>query len=269
MNWKKYIFIFFCILMIIVLFRKNKKEGFETNVKSFITKNNDNIYDEFYCDNYDTIMKDNKRTIFEISHLIKYGKLNANSSVLDIGSGTGHHVCELKKNNFKVIGIDISKYMVKKAKKNYPECDFVQGSINDSFVFLPSTFSHITCFYYTIYYIKDKSLFFDNCKKWLQPGGYIMLHLIDNDTFEYKNKKIKNDTFCYRNEFHLSGNQGTLSEIFNYTTGEVRQNEHKLYMTHYKDIIKMTKSKGIQIHKKIEMESCNYKNHYLFVFYIP
>ena len=50
--------------------------------------------------------------------------------ILDIGSGTGHHVNLFNKNNNSVIGIDKSPAMIKIAKQNYPELDFRQANVH-------------------------------------------------------------------------------------------------------------------------------------------
>ena len=61
--------------------------------------------------------------------------MNNISNVLDIGSGTGHHVDSFKENNIKVKGIDSSKAMVKKSKTTYPENDYVHGDALNGMTF--------------------------------------------------------------------------------------------------------------------------------------
>ena len=50
--------------------------------------------------------------------------------------------------------------------------------------FPQQSFTHLTCLYFTVYYIKNKRLFFENCYNWLAPGGYLLLHLVDRDNFD-------------------------------------------------------------------------------------
>ena len=45
------------------------------------------------------------------------------------------------------------------------------------------TLLHVTCLYFTIYYIKDKENF-SNCFYWLKPGGVLLLHLVDVNKFD-------------------------------------------------------------------------------------
>lgn len=56
-----------------------------------------------------------------------------------------------------------------------------------------SSFTHIICLNKTIYYIKDKDTFFDNCSLLLTSDGLLIIHLVDRDKFKpfilYKNDK--------------------------------------------------------------------------------
>ena len=59
-------------------------------------------------------------------------KLPKNASVLDFGCGPGiPFTKELVKRGFKVTAIDISDTMIKEAKKNVPEADYVRVSMTD------------------------------------------------------------------------------------------------------------------------------------------
>jgi len=58
-----------------------------------------------------------KDTINEVNFLVEELQLPADSSIIDIGCGTGRHSIELAKRGFKITGIDISKGMLKEAEK--------------------------------------------------------------------------------------------------------------------------------------------------------
>jgi len=49
------------------------------------------------------------------------------TNVLDLGCGTGRTTSWLHKNGFKVLGIDISEYMIDKAKELHPQINFKLG----------------------------------------------------------------------------------------------------------------------------------------------
>ncbi len=54
-------------------------------------------------------------------------KLKPNSSILDIGSGTGHLTNEMKKKGHTVCGMEPSEEMLNYARKNFPDIEFTKG----------------------------------------------------------------------------------------------------------------------------------------------
>ncbi|BCD90149.1 hypothetical protein fh0823_02880 [Francisella halioticida] len=44
--------------------------------------------------------------------------------MLDLGCGTGDLTNEIKNKGVKIIGVDLSENMLKKAKENYPDIEF-------------------------------------------------------------------------------------------------------------------------------------------------
>ena len=192
------IFVFFIIgiLLVVIIYRdkyyfrksllckpyENQNESFSQDAK-IISHTNDTIYDEYYSDIYDILLLSKDKNIYEIENVIRLTRMDESSRVLDVGCGTGHHVNGFTVNKISAIGIDNSKYMIDKSKQNYPNCIFKQGDILN-YVEIPSKFTHITCFYFTIYYFKNKQLFFQNCFDTLTHGGYLVIHLVDRTTFD-------------------------------------------------------------------------------------
>lgn len=75
---------------------------------------------------WNAVLYDNKHEFVS-----KYGKVlidlvntSKDQVILDLGCGTGKLSVELAKNGAKVIGIDMSKDMLEKAKLNYPTIEF-------------------------------------------------------------------------------------------------------------------------------------------------
>ena len=292
-----YIMLIVVIILIFVKWVRNNKsmiEGFDGNEpaqKDFIVKKENDIYDEFYVSVYDDLVHNYGKNHFEVGEITKIEPPTDSSSLLDIGSGTGHHVDAFTKKGIKAIGIDISKAMVDKAKENYPNSEFKQGDVMDTMIFTSGSFSHITCLYFTIYYMKDKMRFFSNCMQWLIPGGFLILHLVDRDKFDpilpagsptsiispqkYADKRITNtivkfDKYDYKCNFGLNGDVATLNESFKDNTNEsVRQNEHKLYMDPQKKILTMAKEVGFILHSKVDMVKCQYDSQYLYILQKP
>lgn len=185
-NWGKVLLLFVLFILVITIFKgfkQNKKEGFEQS-DQFLIKTNEEIYDDFYTDIYDYLVFNNIKTKYEVGEIINKSSPSEESIILDVGCGTGHHVAQIAENNLNIIGIDISPSMVKKAKENYPDYDFKVADALYNGSFAPSSFTHILCLYFTIYYMKDKMRFFNNCMDWLMPGGFLIIHLVNRDMFD-------------------------------------------------------------------------------------
>ena len=94
MKWKEILF-YLALLTIIILILKyinnyyDSKEGF-SQCSSFSLKTNNDIYDEFYVNIYDTLHKTSNNTEYEYYSILKTTQPDENSVILDIGSGTGN-----------------------------------------------------------------------------------------------------------------------------------------------------------------------------------
>ena len=231
----------------------------------------------------------------EIGKIIEQAKLDESKSViLDIGSGTGHHVGGFNKKGYNAMGIDIAPSMVKKAKENYPDSNYQVGDTLNPNLFPAQRFTHITCLYFTLYYIQDKKVFFSNVIRWLKPGGFLAVHLVNRDKFDpilpagnpftivspqnYAKKRIMNttvkfDKFEYKSIFDIKDQiksddepNAFMRETFkNNKSGNVRQNEHKLYMNTQSEILDIAKSVGFIIDSKIDLVDCQYDSQYVYI----
>ena len=85
----------------------------------FLFKSGDEVYDDFYANIYDYLVFNNLKDDYEIGQITNKTTPTSKSVILDVGSGTGHHVDKLSQQDLEVVGIDISPSMVKKAKENY------------------------------------------------------------------------------------------------------------------------------------------------------
>ena len=289
--------IFIALLLIAVVFFKSIKipnfnqEGFESQDK-FLFKSGNEVYDDFYANIYDYLVYNNIKNSYEIGEIVNKTSANDTSIILDVGCGTGHHVDTLSQQNLKVIGIDISPSMIKKAKENYPNRDFTLGNALDSSQFNHNSFTHILCLYFTIYYFPDKRQFFDNCMDWLMPGGYLVVHLVDRETFDpilppgnplyivspqkyAKNRitttKVTFNDFVYNSDFKFDkdANLATFDEKFKFNNGNVRKQEQKLYMEDTQDILTIGQQCGFILQGKINLVNCAYENQYLYMFVKP
>jgi len=292
--WCKLLLFMALLLLLILVFKgtNSVKEGFEQSDK-FLIKTGPEVYDEFYADIYDYLVFNNLKDDYEVGEIINKANPSSKSRILDVGCGTGHHVGSLSSKGLDVLGIDISPSMIDNAKENFPDYKFqVADALNGS-EFDPDSFTHILCMYFTIYYFKDKTQFFNNCYKWLMPGGYLIVHLVDRDRFDpilppgnplmyvspqrYAKKritstKVKFTDFSYSADFNLDDKNdiATFVEKFkNDSDGKVRKNEHTMYMPDIQQIVDEAQACGFILESQVDLLQCQYEYQYLYVFVKP
>ena len=294
--WTK-ILISICIILLIVSFFKNRSpnqlfEGFE-QVNDFLLKEGTEIYDDFYADIYDHLVYSQVKDNYEIGQIINSTKPTNESIILDVGSGTGHHTDLLASQGYNVTGIDISQAMVQKAKENFPKFKFMQGDVIQGEQFRPNSFTHILCLYFSIYYFKNKEIFFKNCIKWLKPGGYLVVHIVDREKFDpilppgnplllvspqrYAKERITKTTVVFNNmeyvaNFNLDVNKNIASFDEKFThkkNGKVRKNQHTLYMEPERDILTKAQTVGFIYEGQIDLIKSGYEYQYLYIFVKP
>ena len=282
------------VLLLLSLFAfrtKSEKEGF-TQARDFSMKEGSSIYDSFYASIYDRLVKNNVKNDYEIGEIINNTTPNESSVILDIGSGTGHHVGKLQEAGYNAYGIEKSSYMIDEAQNNYPSCKFVNGDALDSMIIPSESVTHILCLNYTIYNIKHKTAFFQNCFNWLVPGGYIAIHLVNKERFDpsssvrnkqsildidrygeerLMNTRTKIDDFDYKASFELSpDNVASYKESFtNRKTGKVRQNNHIYYMEPQKKILSMAQNAGFLLSSQINLFNVSYDYQFIYVLQKP
>lgn len=292
-NFGKLLF-FLSIFLILIIFFKSinpLKEGMEQREK-FLFKQGNDVYDDFYVDIYDHLVFNAIKNDYEIGTIINDTSPVSTSIIADIGCGTGHHVAGLASKNLNVIGIDISPSMIEKAKEDYPSYDFRVGNAIDNGLFKMNSLTHVLCLYFTIYYFKDKRHFFDNCMDWLMPGGYLIVHLVNRETFDpilpsgnplyivspqkyakerITKTKITFNDFVYSANFNLDKNNdiATFEEKFNFNDGKVRKQEQKLYMEDTSTIVNTAQECGFILQGKVDMVKCAYESQYLYIFVKP
>jgi len=290
----KWLLILVFLYIIFILFKKfgkssQQQEGF-TQIEPFIMKQNDTLYDDFYSQIYDEIHKPILRTDFELNTIIKMTEPTKNSVFLDVGSGTGDLVNELREAGYQAYGIDKSKAMVEMSETKHPNNDYKCGDAMEPMVFDKNTFSHILCTYFTIYQIQDKRTFFNNCYHWLIPNGYLILHLVEKSKFDtimpigksnllFNPNTIKGsritDTivdfggFEYKSSYQIKENDNKVifTEKFqDKTSKKVRQNEQILYMENMETIVDIAIRCGFSLKSKINMKECiDDENQYIFI----
>lgn len=292
-NFGKVLFFTAALLIMVVFFKTLKpvKEGMTTSDK-FLFKQGTAVYDDFYAGIYDYLVFSGLKNDFEVGQIINSSAPTEASIIADIGCGTGHQTAVLSAKGLKVIGVDISPSMIKQAKENYPDLNFQVGNAMDNGLFKMNSLTHIVCLYFTIYYFKDKRHFFDNCMDWLMPGGTLIVHIVDRESFDpilppgnplyivspqkyakeriTKTKIVFND-FEYAANFNLDKGSdiATFDEKFKFNDGKVRKQQQTLYMEDASVIVNSAQECGFILQGKIDMIKCAYEHQYLYIFTKP
>lgn len=275
--------------------RKNMAtEGF-TQEAPFVLKMDLDIYDMFYAEVYDGITDRDRICQKELLQILQMTELDSNNStVLDIGSGTGCMVGQLTEAGYRTYGIDKSSAMIDMSQAKYGDASFIKGDVMDSMSFEKGLFTHVLCTQFTIYEMIDKAAFFRNCYHWLKPNGYLIVHLVDREQFSARTFKdsIMNFPALYRSLKPKPSTRtlSTSAEFIDYvydmtyevgkddrvivketftdkSTQHIRQNENTLRMESIEDVLAIASAAGFIIHAKTSMETCGGdENQYLYVF---
>ena len=153
------------------------------------------IYDESYAHLYRVLIDDprDKITTFEVNDLIDRTQLREFGSkavVMDIGCGTGAHLEKLADvlPSATLYGLDQSRAMLDVAEtrmvRHNNRVRLMEGNFNRMHSVYEGMCTHLTCFYFSFYYATSSKRFFKHAHHWLQPKGYLVLHLVDPDNFD-------------------------------------------------------------------------------------
>ena len=286
------IMIFFIFIMFLnkFLLKPEYTEGF-VQQNRFLLKINNDKYDDFYTNIYETIHSTIPRVNYELKTICSITQANDRSIFLDVGSGTGYLVNQLNDLGFQAYGIDKSKSMVEYSENNYKNANVKCGNVTEPMCYEKNTFSHILCLYHTIYEIDDKPSFFKNCYYWLQCGGYLIIHFVDkhkfnptksmnelypisesettNSTSRIMNSSFDFNDFTYKTNYEIKKtNEMIITETFvDLQTNHIRQNEQTLHMDDLDDIIELSKQCGFIPQGRINLvNSC--KDEYQYIYFL-
>jgi SAM-dependent methyltransferase len=306
-KWEILVFLF--ILLLLLCFIKNDMpsniEGFEQKDKYKIYEN-DAIYDSFYADIYDELFIQPNKIEAEVDEIIHITEANEKISkngkkglkMMDLGCGPGHHVDQLQAKGMNIVGCDKSQAMLQRAKDLYPSSKFINGDFMDPMLFSEEEYDVLSCFCFTIYYVKDKRAFFKNCYQWLRHDGYLIIHLVDRNHFDpivpggkplflvspqkYAKDRITNSvvkfrSFQYNSDFKTPGdkkekkysgekNVGKFVEKFtDDKTGKVRENVHTYYMPTNREILDTAKEAGFTVTGQVDLVHILNEYQYLYI----
>lgn len=253
---------------------------------------NEHLFDEFYAKIYDTIVDGSTRQDYETNLTLGWAKgfrPEVNTiEVLDIGSGTGGDISYFRKAGVgKAVGLDASDAMVNAARVNVPKGDFRVGEAEQIGLFAAGEFNLITMYYFTFYYLRDRDQVFKNMFHWLQPGGCLVIHLVNREKFDpileaaspfvafsvqkyakerVTRSKVTFDKFDYEADFTLDGDHAEFREEFKFKTGKHRRQVHNLRMPTMEAVVSEAEANGFVFKQFLDMTTIGYEYQYLFCF---
>ena len=257
-----------------------------------IVLGNEHLYDEFYSKIYDLITDGSVRQEAEVGLTLAWAKTyrpDTNTiEVLDVGCGTGGDVKQFRKAGVaKVVGLDASEAMIAAARKSHPKGDFRVGEVEQIGQFSAGEFNLGTLFYFTYYYLRDPEMMFRNMFSWLQPGGCLVIHLVNREKFDpilesaspfvafsvqkyskerVTRSKVAFDKFSYEADFSLEGAHAEFREEFKFKNGKIRRQTHSLRMPRMDDVISLAEANGFVYKQFIDLTAIGYEYQYLFCF---
>ena len=127
--------------------------------------------------------------------------------------------------------------------------------------------------------------------KWLMPGGYLIIHLVDKKNFnpimpngmidfnqklnsanKYTKTVMEIRDYSYTSNFLHDQNEPdifVLREKFTDKQNRVRENKHTLYMNTQKHILGLAKQQGFIMIGQIDMSPVQYNYQYLYILQKP
>lgn len=257
-----------------------------------IILSNDTLFDEFYAKVYDVVVDGSVRNDAEVNLTLVWAKSFrpevSTLEVLDAGCGTGGDAEIFRSLGVKkIVGIDSSDAMIAEARKKHPKVDFRVSEVEQIGTFAAGEFNLATLYYFTYYYLRDPDMMFKNMFQWLQPGGCLVIHLVNREKFDpileaanpfvafsvqkyskdrVTKSKVSFDKFDYEAEFMLDGHSAEFREEFKFKTGKFRRQTHSLRMVKMDEVIAKAEDNGFVYKQFIDLTAIGYEYQYLFCF---
>ena len=246
MNYKRLLLIFLIAIILVCILKKENIEPFED-----YSVNLNNV-DDIYAKLYNIVFNEKLIYDYDVDKIKK--TLTNDSIILDTGTGTGKYF-EYFFKNYKIVGVDLSKELLKYAKIRCPIGDFMVGNLKNSELYPGKKFSHILCLLDTLYHndYESQAVILENFNKWLKSSGYLFLHVLNYNKLipsprnystlyvdDYKNvhsytefNKFNHDAYFIKKENHV-----IYREKFKMNNNNnVRFQNTKLYIPKIKDKI--------------------------------
>ena len=302
MNYKYIIYILALLIILSLLgYYYKSRDDFDfvenfDNFSNYVLKESpEKIYNNFYSNIYDSLFQSETKNQFEIYNVNNY-TISSNCpfkkdeiKFLDLGCGTGGHLNVMDKYKFEHIGVDKSMKMLEKARTNCPSSPLVKGDFHNKSIFKNREFTHISCFFFTLYYSNQPDKVFKNVNYWLKPKGFFCVHLVDKNKFDpvlerasklipmfnpqkhseerVTKTKLKFNKFNYLADWEFHEDKAIFEENFLFSDNSKHiKHKHVLYIEHIKYYKKLAKQNGFKLVKIIDLLPVNHDNNYVYIF---
>lgn len=272
-------------------------EGFE-NEGSITYEDPEQIYDDTYASIYDMLWHPQDKLKYEEVSIQDVALADwpiSSVRILDMACGTAPHACWFKNLGVDYIGVDISESMLAKARENCPSAKFQKGDITQVHLFPQKSVSHCILMNFSAYMFENPKVLSDNAYQWLQPGGFLVVHLVDPDKFDplldlaspfaafsiqkysyerQTDSQIYFDKFKYLGRFSKKKDDDNASYTETFTYYDKSQNDGKKYrenklhlnMPSKERMIDIFKSSGFRHHDTVDLVRC--KKEYQYIIYM-
>lgn len=267
----------------------NPEKGSGTDI---VVLGNDHLYDEFYAKIYDQIVdgagRQDAEANLSLAWVKSYRPETNTLQIVDIGCGTGGQIEIFRKAGVaKAVGIDKADAMIARGRKLHPEADIRVGDVEVIGTFAAGEFNVATMFYFTYYYLRDRTVALKNIFNWLQPGSCFIMHVVNRLKFDpilesaspfvafsvqkyskerVTRSKVSFDKFDYEADFSLNNAIGEFREEFRFKDGKKRRQVHTLRMPTMDQIVSEVESCGFKYRQYIDLMAIGYEYQYLFCF---
>ena len=274
------------------------QEGFTIN-KDFTLKTGEESLDNFYANMYENLFYKDLYDDYEVGIILNKAAPVTQTDALVIGSKTGKHVETLSSKGYNGYGMETSRDMIGYSEKKYPNNKYILGDGTNQLTFDAEKFTLITLLDFTIYSIPNRRMLFENCYKWLAPGGFLAIHLInvggfyDSQTYGarerrfspsvmrfFNNNNVKNplgnndaiiDDIIYKSDMIMHDPENIeLRETFkNRRNGKKRQNVHRFNTPDQSVILSEAKDSGFNMLSQFDLIPYDRPFQYIYILYKP
>jgi len=172
------------------------------------TNNDASVFYNDISENYDEMFDFEKDLASAENVVAELKKQFEFKKALDIGCGTGSFTLALARGGVATTGIDLSSSMIAAAKANglaYGlDIDFINSGMEQMLRNINKKFDLIMCMGNTLPHLltqKDLNSMLDACRKLLNPGGHLVLNLLNYDRILDSKERIIGITKSENHEF--------------------------------------------------------------------